>query len=93
MIYIFTVCCFFFEYLSKRSVNTLSDFVRISFKNISESDHDLHFPIYSKQNQQTVTKFHYILDLGSFVGAGRLLNYISNDPLLLGVKVGVYGIA
>ena len=75
VIYIFTVCCFFFEYLSKRSVNTLSDFVRISFKNISESDHDLHFPIYSKHNQQTVTKFHYILDLGSFVGAGRLFKY------------------
>ena len=64
----------------KRSVNTLSDFVRISFKNISESDHDLHFPIYSKQNQQTVTKFHYILDLGSFVGAGRLFKYYLMEP-------------
>ena len=61
MNYHFTVCFFSFEYLLKRSVNTLSDFVWICFKNIFESDHDLHFPIYSMDNQQTDAKFHNYL--------------------------------
>ena len=62
MNYHFTVCFFSFEYTFK--------FRRIfstSTGKISGIEG------YSKDNQQTVTNFHSILDSGSFVGAERLL--------------------